>query len=177
MQNEDKIYGLIAQAEDIQGHAVKLQQVAQEAIKTLPEATRGAVRDAAREIIVEGTEKASRGLLDASSRAIAASEQLRGASAAAMIKHVAVLSLVALVISAAIYFGLGFLVKKRAADLDALSVQVSAHRATLAELQAKTWGLELITFSDGSRGVILPKGQQFERIANLQDGRSVAVLK
>ncbi len=94
-----------------------------------------------------------------------------------MIKHVAVLSLVALVISAAIYFGLGFLVKKRAADLDALSVQVSAHRATLAELQAKTWGLELITFSDGSRGVILPKGQQFERIANLQDGRSVAVLK
>ena len=31
MQDDDKLYGLIAQAEDIQKHAVTLQQVAQEA--------------------------------------------------------------------------------------------------------------------------------------------------
>ncbi len=137
MQSEDKIYGLIAQAEDIQGHAVKLQQVAQEAIKTLPEATRGAVRDAAREIIVEGTEKASRSLLDASSRATAASEQLRGASAAALIKHVTVLSLVALVISAAIYFGLGFLVKRRAAELDQVTTQARAMQEAVNKLNSQ----------------------------------------
>ncbi len=136
MQSEDKIYGLIAQAEDIQGHAV-LQQVAQEAIKTLPEATRGAVRDAAREIIVEGTEKASRSLLDASSRATAASEQLRGASAAALIKHVTVLSLVALVISAAIYFGLGFLVKRRAAELDQVTTQARAMQEAVNKLNSQ----------------------------------------
>ncbi len=176
MQSEDKIFGLIAQAEDIQAHAVKLQQVAQEAIKTLPEATRGAVRDAAREIIVEGTEKASRGLLDASSRAIAASEQLRGASAAALIKHVTVLFLVALVISAAIYFGLGFLVKKRAAELEALTVQVEAHRAALDELQSKTWGLELGADAT-QRWIVLPKGASVTNAnASMQDGRKAIII-
>lgn len=32
MQDDDKLYGLIAQAEDIQKHAVTLQQVAQEGV-------------------------------------------------------------------------------------------------------------------------------------------------
>jgi hypothetical protein len=61
METEDKIYGLIAQAEDIQAHAVALQRAAQEAVKTLPDASRGAVREAAREFIVQGAETASRG--------------------------------------------------------------------------------------------------------------------
>lgn len=57
MKDEDKIFGLIAQAEDIQAHAVKLQQAAQEAVKTLPDATREAVRVQAREIITEASKK------------------------------------------------------------------------------------------------------------------------
>ena len=51
MQDQDKIFGLIAQAEDIQKHAVALQRAAQEAIKTLPDASRTAIRDAAKEFI------------------------------------------------------------------------------------------------------------------------------
>lgn len=66
MKDEDKIFGLIAQAEDIQAHAVKLQQAAQEAVKTLPDATREAVRVQAREIITEASKNASEGLLRAS---------------------------------------------------------------------------------------------------------------
>lgn len=148
MQNDDKIYGLIAQAEDIQKHAISLQSTAESVVKNirvtaedafraLPDATRGAVRDAAREIIVEGTEKASRGLLDASSRAMAASEQLRGAGAAALTKHIAVLFFVAIVISAAIYFGLGFLAKQRAAELDELTAQARAMQATVEKLNSQ----------------------------------------
>ena len=53
MQDENKIFGLIAQAEDIQKHAVALQRAAQDAIKTLPDASRAAVRDAAKEFITE----------------------------------------------------------------------------------------------------------------------------
>ena len=50
MQDDDKLYGLIAQAEDIQKHAVTLQQVAQEAVKGLPGGYKEAVKGAAREI-------------------------------------------------------------------------------------------------------------------------------
>ena len=51
MQDQDKIFGLIAQAEDIQKHALALQRSAQDAVKTLPDASRAAVRDAAKEFI------------------------------------------------------------------------------------------------------------------------------
>jgi hypothetical protein len=176
MQDEDKIFGLITQAEDIQAHAVKLQKVAQDVVRTLPEATRNAVRDATREIIVEGAEKASRGLLDASRGAEKAAGELRAAHSSALLKHIGFLCLMAVLLSVTIYAGLGFFANRRAAELDELSAQVSVHRATLAELQSQTWGVELVNFRDGSRGIALSKGE-FERIAELQDGRSVVILK
>ena len=103
MQDQDKIFGLIAQAEDIQKHALALQRSAQDAVKTLPDASRGAVRDAAREFITEAAEKASRGLLDASNEAKATSAALRRTG---LLQGVFILA-VALVVIGVLSLGIG----------------------------------------------------------------------
>lgn len=65
MENDNKIFGLMAQAEDIQKHAISLQSTAEnvvksvrttteDAIRTLPNAARNAVSEAAREISPRG---------------------------------------------------------------------------------------------------------------------------
>ena len=136
MQDQDKIFGLIAQAEDIQKHALALQRSAQDAVKTLPDASRGAVRDAAREFITEAAEKASRGLLDASNEAKATSAALRRTG---LLQGVFLLA-VALVVIGAAYAAGSFLVKSRVDELAELKAQVTAERGTLDELRSKTWG-------------------------------------
>jgi uncharacterized protein HemX len=62
---EEKIYGLLAQAEDIQKHAVALQRVAGSTLKKLPEASRDAIWAVAEQCIVGEAKKASDGLLEA----------------------------------------------------------------------------------------------------------------
>ena len=173
MQDEDKIFGLIAQAEDIQKHAVALQRAAQDAIKTLPDASRAAVRDAAKEFITEGAEKASRGLLDASNEAKATSAALRRTG---LMQGVFLLA-VAMVVIGAAYVAGNLLVKSRVDELAELKTQIEAERDTLAELRSKAWGLELVKYDDGSRGIILPKGVKVDRTGAVQDGRIGVVIR
>ncbi len=173
MQDENKIFGLIAQAEDIQKHAVALQRAAQDAIKTLPDASRAAVRDAAKEFITEGAEKASRGLLDASNEAKATSAALRRTG---LMQGVFLLA-VAMVVIGAAYVAGNLLVKSRVDELAELKTQIEAERDTLAELRSKTWGLELVKYDDGSRGIILPKGVKVDRTGAVQDGRIGVVIR
>ena len=173
MQDENKIFGLIAQAEDIQKHAVALQRAAQDAIKTLPDASRAAVRDAAKEFITEGAEKASRGLLDASNEAKATSAALRRTG---LMQGVFLLA-VAMVVIGAAYVAGNLLVKSRVDELAELKTQIEAERDTLAELRSKAWGLELVKYDDGSRGIILPKGVKVDRTGAVQDGRIGVVIR
>ena len=173
MQDQDKIFGLIAQAEDIQKHALALQRSAQDAVKTLPDASRGAVRDAAREFITEAAEKASRGLLDASNEAKATSAALRRTG---LLQGVFLLA-VALVVIGAAYAAGRFLVKSRVDELAELKAQVTAERGTLDELRSKTWGLELVNYGDGTRGILLPKGVKVDRTGAVPDGRAAVVIK
>ena len=137
MQEQDKIFGLIAQAEDIQKHAVTIQGAVQDALKTLPGTARDAIREAAREILIQEAQKASEGLLDASRGAIVAAEEIRNAQAGALLKHSLILCLVAVMISAAIYFGLGFLAKQRAAELAELADRARTMRATVDKLNSE----------------------------------------
>lgn len=173
MQDEDKIFGLIVQAEDIQKHAIALQRAAQDAVKTLPDASRSAVRDAAKEFIIEGAEKASRGVLEASNEAKATSAALRRTG----LMQGVFLVVVALVVIGVAYAVSGFLVKSRVDELAELKAQVVTERGTLAELKAKTWGLELVRYKDGTRGIILPKGIKVDRTGAVQDGRSAVVIR
>lgn len=173
METEDKIYGLIAHAEDAQNSLRAFQAAAQEAVKTLPDAARGAVRDAAREFIVQGAETASRGLLDASSEAKAAASSLRRVG----LLQGAFLLAVALVIIGAVYVAGQWIFNSRVAELAELKAAIRTEEATLAELWSKTWGLELVKYGDGTRGVILPKGVKVDHTGTTQDGRSAIVIK
>lgn len=134
---EDKIYGLIVQAQEMQKFCLEFKGSAEEVVRSLPDATRSAVRDATREIIVEGTEKASRGLLEASRGATAAAAELHGAHDGALIRHSVYLFLVAVVICAGLWFGLGFMVERRAAELDELTNQARAMQATVEKLNSQ----------------------------------------
>ena len=179
MDPEEKIFGLIAHAEDIQKHAVALQRAAQDAVKTLPEASRAAIRDVAREIIDQETKGASRGLQDAAREAKLAAEE--GRASAATLKNVgffhgAFLLVAALVIIVVVHIVFQWLYKSRVAELVELANQVASERATLAELRSATWQLELVEWG-GERGIILPKGVKFVRSGQLKDGRDAIVIK
>lgn len=173
MQNDDKIYGLIAQAEDIQKHAVALQRSAHDAIKTLPDVSRAAVRDAAREFITEGAEKASKGLLDASNKAKATATALRRTGLMQGVFLVAV----AVVIAGGSYFAMRFIGAREIAQLQELKEQVRAERVILSEMQSQTWELELTIFRGGERGIILPRGTVYDRTFKGDDGRNVILIK
>lgn len=173
MQDDDKIYGLIAQAEDIQRHAVALQRAAQDAIKTLPDASRTAVRDAAREFITEGAEKASRGILDASSEAKATCAFLKRTG----LFHGVFLVAVALILGAGLFVGVSYVSKSKLADLAELKAAIRTEEATLRELQTKTWGLELVKYQDGTRGIVLPKGTKYIRHGTIPGSREAVVIR
>lgn len=143
MNTEEKIYSLMVQAEDLQEHAVKLQNGAEKTFAELPLAVEQA-----------GKKIRATGLLGG-----------------------LFLLLVALVVIGAVYFAGSLLYKSRLEELAELKAQVTAERATLAELQAKTWGLELVKYQDGTRGIILPKGTKFDRSGPVQDGRTGLVIR
>lgn len=84
---------------------------------------------------------------------------------------------VALVIIGTTYAVGSFLVKSRVDELAELKVQVTAERATLDELRSKTWGLELVNYGDGTRGIILPKGVKVDRTGSMPDGRAAVVVR
>lgn len=171
MKTEDQLYGLMAQAEDIQKHAVAFQRAAQDAVKTLPDAAKGAVRDAAREFIVQGAETASRGLLDASSEAKAAASSLRRTG----LMQCVFLLAVALVVISATYAAGALLAKNRVDELAELKAAIRAEEAILAELRSKTWELKLVEWDD-ERGIILPKGVKVMRSGQMKDGREAIVI-
>jgi len=173
MQDDDKLYGLIAQAEDIQKHAVALQRATQEAVKGLPEGYREAVRGAAREILTEAAENASMALLSACNEAKASSAALRRTG---LMQGVFLLA-VALVLAGAIFAGMNWLILGRIDELAELKTTITAEQSKLAELQSKTWGLELVNYGDGTRGIILPKGIKVERTGAVPDGRTGIVIR
>ncbi len=175
MQDDEKLYGLIAQAEDIQKHAVTLQQVAQEAVKRLPEGYRDAVKDAAREILTGAAQNATTALLGACNEAKASSAALKRTG---LLQAVFLLA-IALIIAGASFGGLNWFVKSRLSELAELKAAIQVETATLADLQSKTWGLELVDYGKEGRGIVLPKGVKVDRTGELADksGRIGIVIK
>ena len=173
MQTEDKIFGLIAQAEDIQKHAVTLQRAAQEVLKTLPDASKSAIREAARESIVQGAEEASRSLWDASSAAEATASTLRRTGIFQCVFLVAV----AIVVAGIGYGVSSWIFRSRGDDLAELKTQIVQEQATLDALRSKTWGLELVDYKDGTRGIVLPKNVKIDRTGDMPDGRAAVVIR
>jgi len=142
MTDEDRIYGLIAQAENIQAHAIGLQKEASEAFSELPRS----VERAASKI-----------------RSTALLGALYVIASGVVVSAVAV---------AGLWWGTQHL-RGRLVDLQR---EVATLEATAEQLASKTWRLELVKYSDGRRGIILPKGVQIERSGAVQDGRAVVLI-
>lgn len=64
--------------------------------------------------------------------------------------------------------------RNEAAELRAL---ISAMKATAAQLENKTWSLELVDYGKEGRGIILPKGVKVDRSGAVSDGRIGIVIK
>lgn len=165
MDTDDKIFALVAQAEDIQEHAIDIQETATKTLKAIPEVARAAVLEATKELIAEGAEQASKKLLTASKTAERASAALRRTGIMQGFFLVAVI----VVMGAIGWAGVGYLVKSRVSELAGLNAAIARERGTLADLKSQTWGLELID-ADEQRAIILPRGVKFNHAGPLQDG-------
>lgn len=139
---EEKIFELMAHAEDLQKHAVQLQDKAQETFSGLT-------------LAVEQAQKKIR---------------FTGLQMALIMLGISVL---VCGLTLKIFLWSTESLKK---EREALKVAIRAEEATLAELQSKTWKLELVNDSDGVRGIILPKGVQFVRSGKLKDGREAVII-
>lgn len=150
MNTEEKIYSLMAQAEDMQAHAEKLQNGAEKTFAGLPLAVEQA-----------GQKIRSTGLLGA-----------------LFVLTVGVV--VATVAVAGIWWGTSSL-RDEAAELRSTIVTLRQYaaeeRRTLQELEGKTWGLELVQYKEGNRGIVLPKGLKFERAATIENGKTALIIK
>lgn len=173
MKDEDKIYGFVAQAEEIQGHAVKLQRTAEAVLQSLPGVVRDAIEEVVREEITESTRKAAERLLEASKDAKSASGALRRTG---LLQGIFLLS-VAVILVCVGSLALKYMTKMHMDELTDIRQQIATEQDTLTEIQAKTWSLELFTYKDGTRGIILPKGIKFERSGTIPDGRTAVVIK
>lgn len=174
MQDDDKLYGLITQAEDIQKHAVTLQRAAQEAVKGLPDGYREAVKGAASEILTEAAQNASTALLGACNEAKASSAALRHTG----LFQAVFLLLATLIIAGASFRGFGWLIQDRLNELAAVKIAIQQEQDTLAELQSKTWRLELVE-KKGDKYIILPKGVKIGQTGEITDksGRIGIIIK
>ena len=83
---------------------------------------------------------------------------------------------------AIVAFGLGYLILEhfytpyKKAELRELNAQITEVQGTLATLESKTWNLELVNYSNGTRGIVLPKGMRIERTTKVKDGREIVLI-
>lgn len=145
---EEKLFELMAQAEDLQNHAAKLQNEAQEAFSALPLAVEQA-----------GQKIRSTGLLGA-----------------LFVLAVGVVG--AAVAVAGVWWSTSSLRDEAAELRSAIAIlkrNVTEEQKTLQALVGKTWRLELVKW-DNERGIILPKGVKFVRSGQIKDGREAVMI-
>lgn len=145
---EEKLFELMAQAEDLQNHAAKLQNEAQEAFSALPLAVEQA-----------GQKIRSTGLLGA---LFVLAVEVVGAAVAV----------------AGVWWSTSSLRDEAAELRSAIAIlkrNVTEEQKTLQALVGKTWRLELVKW-DNERGIILPKGVKFVRSGQIKDGREAVMI-
>lgn len=150
MTDEDRIYGLIAQAENIQAHAIELQKEASEAFSELP----------------RSVERAA--------------SKIRSTALLGALYVVASGVVVSVVAVAGLWWGTSSLRDEAAelrSTIATLKQYAAEEQRTLQELSGKTWRLELVQYREGGKGIILPKGLTFERAATLENGKTALIIK
>ena len=179
-QTDERIFALMAHAEDLQRVADKIldntaadsRKLETEGANAVLSAIRGGMDRAVKETKT-GFEEAAKGLKEAAGEAQASSAVLRRTG---LMQGVFLLA-VALVVGGVGFAVMGFIGKSKLAELAELKATIREERTTLSELQAETWGLILVHYDDGTRGIILPKGVKVERTGALKDGRGAIIIK
>lgn len=147
MTPEEKLYTLMALAEDLQAHAQTLQVHAKTALEGLPEI----VRDAGYEVRAHATR-----WIGICVAIVLAAGVVVGAG-----------------VSAYIRYDVGDLRD----EAQTLRAKIAEMKQTAAELTGKTWGITPWKWDDGERAIILPKGVTFGRQLKIKDGREAIVIK
>lgn len=162
---EEKIFELMAAAEDLQTHAAKLQVSAEEVFSAIPKAVEQAEKKVRLAVEQVGQEVESR---------------LRSVWLHGAVYLLAVGAVVCGVSVAFISWQTSSLREEAAelrSTLTALKTAVADEQNTLQDLSGKTWRLELVKWEDSTRGIILPKGLSFVRTGKMRDGREAIVLQ
>lgn len=164
-QKENDIFSLMAHAEDLQRVAAKVLENTNRAANHLENESARAILGAIRAGIDKTLQDTKTGLEGATTGLKRASEEARETSA--ILKRTGLfqavfLVAVAIILSGAVFAAMNYIGKSKLADLD--------------ELQSKTWGLELVTYDDGTRVIILPKGTKVDRTGAVKDGRTAIVV-
>lgn len=178
-QKENDIFSLMAHAEDLQRVAAKVLENTNRAASHLENESARAILGAIRAGIDKTLQDTKTGLEGATTGLKRASEEARETSA--ILKRTGLfqavfLVAVAIILSGTVFAAMNYIGKSKLADLDELNARISAERSALAELQSKTWGLELVTYDDGTRVIILPKGTKVDRTGAVKDGRTAIVV-
>ena len=176
MNTEDKLFTLMAHAEDLQRVVEKNSQDVKNAAYSGTQAVVSAIKagtDKTLEDVKNGLQEATTGLKAASDEAKATSIALRRTGLMQGVFLIAV----AILLAGAGYFALGYIAQSRFDELAELKAEIRQNEATLLQLQAKTFGLELVDYKDGSRGIILPKGVKVDRTGAIPDGRTAVVIR
>lgn len=149
MTDEEKFYALMAQAENLQNHAAKLQTEAH-------------------------------GTLSAISLAVNhAGQKIRSERLSAAVYMLCFGAIIAAVLFAGLTVYESRLRKehkKLQTEIANLKTAIQAEKATLAELESKTWRITLMEWDNGERGIILPEGVKFMRPVKVKDGRDAIVI-
>lgn len=190
MKEELQVYGLMAQAEDIQKEAEALLMEAREAqaaLRNTPvnvlNAVRGGVKGEVREILkqeLKGVSEGLQGLLEGVQNAVdsqvslahATERKIRGARW----QHTLFLLLVGGLIAGGLWMFQDFALEQAKKERAALTREIAILSEQAEKLKAKTWGVELVEGRDGGRGIILPKGMRVKHTGQVEDGREAIVI-
>lgn len=190
MKEELQVYGLMAQAEDIQKEAEALLMEAREAqaaLRNTPvnvlNAVRGGVKGEVREILkqeLKGVSEGLQGLLEGVQNAVdsqvslahATERKIRGARW----QHTLFLLLVGGLIAGGLWMFQDFALEQAKKERAALTREIAILSEQAEKLKAKTWGVELVEWRDGGRGIILPKGMRVKHTGQVEDGREAIVI-
>lgn len=190
MKEELQVYGLMAQAEDIQKEAEALLMEAREAqaaLRNTPvnvlNAVRGGVKGEVREILkqeLKGVSEGLQGLLEGVQNAVGSQVSLAHATErkirGARWQHTLFLLLVGGLIAGGLWMFQDFALEQAKKERAALTREIAILSEQAEKLKAKTWGVELVEWRDGGRGIILPKGMRVKHTGQVEDGREAIVI-
>lgn len=187
--NDTKVYGLMAQAEDIQKAAVELLRDSHKAQLTLEDvsknalgAIRAGVRDEVGEILKQELKGASEGLLGLSegvreavssqvSLAHSTEQTIRGATW----RFSLVLCIIGGLVAGGLWMFQDFVLDKAKKERESLLSEIASLTEQADKLKAKTWGIRLHEDSNG-KFIILPKGKEADTNWNFGEQRAVLII-